>query len=345
MQPSRDHRDDAHLPVDTDKIVGGSKLLGELRDIIRRKHYSIRTEQAYLGWSKRYILFHDKRHPKEMGEARIVAFLNHLAVERKVAASTQNQALNALIFLYKQVLGREDLVLDNITPAKRPQRLPTVFDRSEIDWLLARIERTPKIVAALLYGSGLRLLESLRLRIQDIEFQRNQIIVRNGKGAKDRVTLLPPDLIEPIRDQMAYASQLHGEDLAAGLGEVYLPYALVRKYPNAARQWGWQYLFPARSTAVDPRSGNTRRHHLGETAIQKAVKKAMSAARIHRHGSCHTFRHSFATHLLEDGYDIRNGAGAAGSQRRSHHHDPRILSWTGWSVRLRWCRARRNDAE
>jgi integron integrase len=296
---------DAYRSLDTEQIVRGSKLLGEVRDTIRRKHYSIRTEQAYLGWVKRYILFHGKRHPKDMGEAEIVAFLNHLAVGRNVAASTQNQALNALVFLYKQVLGREALDLKNLTPAKRPQRLPTVFDRSEIERLLTHLEGTPKLVAALLYGAGLRLLEGLRLRIQDIEFERSQIVVRDGKGAKDRVTLLPPSLVQPIRDQMAATSRLHDEDLAAGLGEVYLPYALERKYPNAAKQWGWQYLFPAEATAMDPRSGKTRRHHIGESAIQRAVKQAISAAGITKHGSCHTLRHSFATHLLEDGYDIR----------------------------------------
>ena len=298
-------RGDASIPIETDSIVGGSKLLGEMRGLIRRKHYSIRTEQAYLQWAKRYILFHGKRHPKEMGEAQIVAFLSHLAVKRRVAASTQNQALNALVFLYKQVLGREDLILQNIARAKRPERLPSVFDRREIERLLAHIEGPPKLVCALLYGSGLRLLEGLRLRIQDIEFERHQVIVRNGKGAKDRVTLLPPELIQPIRAQMTVAARLHHKDLAAGLGEVYLPYALARKYPNAARQWGWQYLFPAESTALDPRSGKTRRHHLGESAIQYAVKKAMSAANIHKHGSCHALRHSFATHLLEDNHDIR----------------------------------------
>jgi integron integrase len=305
MYPTLTHRGDTHSPANTDQIVRGSKLLGEMRDCIRRKHYSIRTEQAYLDWAKRYILFHGKRHPRELGEREIVAFLNHLAVARHVAASTQNQALNALVFLYKQVLGREDLVLKNVTPAKRPQRLPTVFERAEIERLFIHIEGTPKLIAALLYGAGLRLLEGLRLRIQDIEFERSQILVRDGKGAKDRVTLLPPSLVQPLRNQMAIVRQLHGEDLAAGRGEVYLPYALERKYPNAARQWGWQYLFPAGSTARDPRSGKIRRHHLGESVIQRAVKRALSAAGIHKHGSCHTLRHSFATHLLEDGYDIR----------------------------------------
>ncbi len=305
MQPAAAPQGDAHFPIDTDRLVGGSRLLGELRELIRRKHYSIRTEGAYLQWARRYILFHGKRHPREMGEAEIVAFLNHLAVGRNVAASTQNQALNALVFLYKQVLGREELALENIAPAKRPERLPTVFDRSEIEGLFAHLEGTAKLVAALLYGSGLRLLEGLRLRIQDIEFERSQILVRSGKGAKDRVTLLPPALREPIRAQMGKARALHAEDLAAGLGEVYLPYALERKYPNAAKQWGRQYLFPAGSTALDPRSGKIRRHHLGESAIQRAVKQAIVAAGIHKHGSCHTLRHSFATHLLEDGYDVR----------------------------------------
>ncbi|MCW8973172.1 MAG: integron integrase [Gammaproteobacteria bacterium] len=292
-------------PINTDRLVGNSKLLGQLRDDIRRRHYSIRTEQAYIDWARRYILFHGKRHPNDMGEAEITTFLNHLAVERNVAASTQNQALNALLFLYKQTLNREELHLDNLTRAKRPERLPSVFERDEVERLIGQLEGTHKLIAALLYGGGLRLLECLRLRIQDIEFGRNQIIVCSGKGAKDRVTLLPPALVEPIRQQMAVAKVLHAEDLAAGYGEVYLPHALERKYPNAARQWGWQYLFPAPDTAIDPRSGKRRRHHFGESSVQRAVKKAIKAAGIYKHGSCHTLRHSFATHLLEDGYDIR----------------------------------------
>ncbi len=294
-----------NTPANTDRIVGNSKLLGQMRDDIRRRHYSIRTEQAYLDWAKRYILFHGKRHPNDLGEAEITAFLNHLAVQRNVAASTQNQALNALLFLYKQTLGREEVRLDNLTRAKRPERLPCVFERDEVERLIGQLEGTHKLIAALLCGAGLRLLECLRLRIQDVEFGRNQIIIRNGKGAKDRVTLLPPALVEPIRQQMATAKVLHAGDLAAGYGEVYLPYALEKKYPNAARQWGWQYLFPAPETAIDPRSGKTRRHHFGESSVQRAVKKAVKAAGIDKHGSCHTLRHSFATHLLEDGHDIR----------------------------------------
>jgi integron integrase len=305
MHPTSKPNSDAHLPIDTDKIVGRSRLLGQMRDAIRCKHYSIRTEQAYLDWAKRYILFHGKRHPNEMGEREITAFLNHLAVARNVAASTQNQALCALLFLYKQVLGRETLELDQLTRAKRPEHLPTVFERNEIQRLFQYLDDPHRLVAGLLYGSGLRLLEGLRLRIQDIEFERNQIIVRNGKGAKDRVTMLPAPLIKPIRDQMEKAKHLHAEDLSVGLGEVYLPYALEKKYPNASRQWGWQYLFPANKPAKDPRSEKTRRHHLGESAIQRAVKQAIQKAQIHKHGSCHTLRHSFATHLLEDGYDIR----------------------------------------
>jgi integron integrase len=308
MRDGKPNRPDGYIPVNTDRIVGGSRLLGEMRDILRRGHYSIRTEEAYLHWSKRFILFHGKRHPKEMGEAEIVAYLNHLAVQRNVSASTQNQALNALMFLYKKVLGREELDLRDLTPARRPQHLPTVFDRGEIERLFAHLEGVHKLVCALLYGAGLRLLECLRLRIQDIEFERNQIVVHDGKGAKDRVTLLPPALVQPIRDRMERARQLHKHDLAAGLGEVYLPYALERKYPNAPKAWGWQYLFPANNTAVDPRSnppGKIRRHHIGESAVQKAVKQAILKAGIHKHGSCHTLRHSFATHLLEDGYDIR----------------------------------------
>lgn len=295
----------SNAPDNTDKLVGNSKLLGRMRDDIRRRHYSIRTEQAYLDWARRYILFHGKRHPNDLGEAEITTFLNHLAVERNVAASTQNQALNALLFLYKQTLGREEVHLDNLTRAKRPERLPSVFERDEVERLIGQLEGTHQLIAALLYGAGLRLIECLRLRIQDIEFGRNQIIVRSGKGAKDRVTLLPPALVEPIRKQMAVAKALHAGDLAEGKGEVYLPYALEKKYPNAARQWGWQYLFPAPDTAIDPRSGKTRRHHFGESSVQRAVKKAVKAARIDKHGSCHTLRHSFATHLLEDGYDIR----------------------------------------
>ena len=264
---------------DTDRIVGSSKLLGQMRDTLRRKHYSIRTEYAYFDWVKRYILHHNKCHPNDMGNAEITQYLNHLAVERQVAASTQNQALNAIVFLYKQVLERKELNFDGFTRAKRPEHLPVVFDRTEVAAVINEMQGIHKLLAAILYGAGLRILESLRLRIQDIEFERNQIVVRQGKGAKDRVTLLPQPLIEPIRRQMTHARQLHQQDLANGLGEVYLPYALARKYPNAAKQWNWQYLFPANDTSLDPRSGKIRRHHVGESSIQKGGKKGHPSSR------------------------------------------------------------------
>ncbi len=223
---------------DTDRIVGNSALLAQARDVLRRKHYCIRTESAYLGWIKRFVLFHGKRHPEAMGEPEIEQFLNHLAVERKVAASTQNQALNALVFLYRQVLGRElaqDMALEH---AKRPERLPTVFEKSEVQRILTHMDGVSRLAASLLYGTGMRLMECLRLRVQDIDFGRSQITVRSGKGNKDRATLLPPGLTDSLKQQLELAQALHHADLAEGYGEVYLPYALERKYPNAAREWG-----------------------------------------------------------------------------------------------------------
>lgn len=289
----------------TDRIVGQSALLQRVRDLIRRKHYSIRTEEAYLSWIKRFILFHGKRHPETMGEVEIERFLSHLAGDREVAAATQNQALNAVVFLYKQVLGRELGEIENIVPAKRPERLPTVFDREEVWRVLSQLQGEMRLVASLLYGSGLRLLECLRLRVKDLEFPRQQLIVRCGKGAKDRVTLLPSELTAALQLQLDTARAVHQADLAEGCGEVYLPYALERKYPDAPRQWGWQYVFFAKKRAIDPRSGKERRHHLHESVVQKAVRQAVREAGLTKPGSCHTFRHSFATHLLEDGYDIR----------------------------------------
>jgi integron integrase len=276
-----------------------------MRDTIRRKHYSIRTEYAYLDWVKRFILFHGKRHPKEMGEKEITQFLNHLAVDRKVAASTQNQALSAILLLYKQVLGREEIELEGLTRAKRPERLPVVFTQREVQAVIRRMEDVPRLFAAVLYGSGLRIMEGLRLRIQDLEFDKYQIMVRNGKGGKDRDTILPESLIQPLKRHIEKVRQIHQQDLDEGFGEVYLPYALARKYPNAPKEWGWQYVFPADKLSKDPRSEMTRRHHIHEARMQKAVKKAVIAAEVHKNASCHTFRHSFATHLLEDGYDIR----------------------------------------
>jgi integron integrase len=281
------------------------RLLDQVRAAIRTKGYSIRTEQAYVDWIRRYILFHQKRHPLDMGKSEIEAFLTHLAVNRDVAPSTQNQAFSALLFLYRHVLDRDMPWLDSVTRAKKPKRLPVVLTTAEVDLLLRQLSGIKWLMASLLYGSGLRLLECLRLRVQDIEFEKQQIMVRNGKGGKDRVTVLPHPLIEPLRRQIEKVRIIHEEDLSEGFGEVYLPFALERKYPNAATAFGWQYLFPADKRSRDPRSGKIRRHHLGETVLQRAIKQALRRAKIERPASCHSLRHSFATHLLERGQDIR----------------------------------------
>jgi integron integrase len=280
------------------------KLLDRMRDILRVKHYSIRTEQTYVNWAKRYILFHDKRHPKDMGSQEIAAFLTHLAVNRNVSASTQNQALCALLFLYNEVLHIDVGSVDAIR-AKKPKRLPTVLAKDEVERVIAAVTGPNRLVVRLLYGSGLRLIECLRLRVKDVDFSYRQIVVRDGKGHKDRVTVLPGKLVDPLTTHLRRVALIHQRDLARGYGAVYLPYALEVKYPNAAKEWCWQYVFPARSLSHDPRSGVTRRHHLGESALQRAVRSAARLAGIEKPVSCHTFRHSFATHLLEDGYDIR----------------------------------------
>jgi len=281
------------------------RLLDRVKDAIRIRHYSLRTEQSYVGWVRRFILFNNKRHPQEMGAAEVKAFLTHLAVRENVAASTQNQALNALFFLYKQVLGIDLAELDDVVRAKKPQKVPQVLTREEAHRLLACMSGTPWLMASLLYGAGLRLLECLRLRVQDVDFDYRQITVRRGKGDKDRRTMLPQVLLAPLRRQVELVHQLHQRDLVDGFGRVYLPEALAKKYPAAPAEFGWQYLFPASKLAVDPRSGETRRHHLDESVLQGAVKKAVRTAGIHKPASCHTLRHSFATHLLEDSYDIR----------------------------------------
>jgi integron integrase len=280
------------------------KLLEQARDAIRIRHYSIRTEQSYLGWMKRFILFHNKRHPAEMGEQEVTAFLSHLAVNRHVSSSTQNQALAAILFLYKEVLKHPLDWMDNIQRAKKPTRLPLVFTREEVRAILIHLEGSKWIVGAF-YGAGLRLLECLRLRVKDIDFGYKQITVRDGKGAKDRITMLPASVEEPIQRHLTKVLALHELDLREGYGEVYLPYALARKYPNAGKEWAWQYVFPATKRSVDPRSNAVRRHHIPESVIQKSVKAAIRSSGIAKPGSCHTFRHSFATHLLENGYDIR----------------------------------------
>lgn len=281
------------------------RLLTRVREAIRTRHYSIRTEAAYVDWIRRFIVFHGKRHPAEMGPAEVGAFLSHLATERSVSASTQNQARSALLFLYRAVLRAELPGLEDVVPAKTARRLPVVLTEREVRTLLQAMSGATGLVAALLYGTGMRLLEGLRLRVKDVEFERREILVRDGKGGKDRVTVLPENLIAPLQRQLAHAKALHDADLAAGLGEVWLPDALALKYPRAARSWGWQWTFPGTSIAADPRSGVRRRHHLNEASVQKAVALAARAAGIVKPCSPHVLRHSFATHLLQAGYDIR----------------------------------------
>jgi integron integrase len=281
------------------------KLLDRVRWYLRVKRYSLRTERTYLDWIRRYILFHGKRHPAEMGEEEIAAFLSHLAIEQHVAASTQNQAFSALLFLYQQVLEKKLEFISGVERVRRPPKLPVVFTRAEARAVLANLKGDYRLMAHLLYGSGLRLLECLRLRVKDIDFGYRQITVREGKGLRERVTILPDRLIRPLQAHLARVKELHLQDLARGAGAVFLPSALHRKYPRAAREWAWQYVFPAEKLSLDPRGGERRRHHVAERNLQNAVRDAIRAANIAKAASCHTFRHSFATHLLERGYDIR----------------------------------------
>lgn len=294
--------DSALLP---DAAAAEPRLLDRVRGEIRARHYSIRTEDTYVQWIRRFILFHGKRHPKEMGAAEVGAFLTHLAAERNVSASTQNQAKAALLFLYGQVLKIDLPWLDEVVTGRTQRRLPVVLTQAEVRGLFHEMNGTAALVATLLYGTGMRLMEGLRLRIKDVEFSRRELIVRNGKGGKDRVTVLPENLMLPLQKQMAHAKALHDADLRAGFGDVWLPDALAVKYPQAARAWGWQWLFPGAARSTDPRTGEVRRHHLHEQSIQRMVALAAKRSGVDKPCSPHVLRHSFATHLLQAGYDIR----------------------------------------
>ena len=292
-------------PVAVPVASKSRRLLDAVRDTIRLKHYSVRTEETYVHWIRRFIHFHARRHPREMGAAEVTAFLNHLVKTRDVAAATQNQALSALLFLYREVLTEPLAWLDGVERAKRPARVPTVLSSTEASALLSGMTGTKWLMAALLYGAGLRLRECLTLRVKDVDFDYRQIVVRHGKGAKDRRTLLPDVVVKPLAAHLVRVKALHDKDLAGGYGEVELPHALELKYPRAGRLWGWQFVFPSHKFSTDPRTGVIRRHHVYENYLIRGVKLASMRARITKHVSCHTLRHSFATHLLENGYDIR----------------------------------------
>lgn len=282
------------------------RLLDVVRARIRTRHYSIRTERSYVDWIRRFVAFHGNAHPRELGAPAVEVFLTHLAVERRVSAATQNQALSALLFLYGEVLEIELPQLEGVTRAQRPERLPVVLTAAEVTAALAHLDGQYRLMANLLYGAGLRLMECLRLRVKDVDFDYRQILVRDGKGGRDRVTVLPASIETHLQGQVARALEIHRQDVAAGFGRVWLPYALDRKYPNAALEPGWQYVFPAGRRSRDPRPPHlTRRHHVNPKQLQRRVKAAFRKAGVNKPASCHTFRHCFATHLLESGADIR----------------------------------------
>jgi len=282
-----------------------TELLERLRQAVRVRNYSYRTEQAYLYWVEKFLRYYHHKHPAEMGTSQISRYLNHLAVQLNLAASSQNQALSALLFLYREVLGIELNWMNTLVWAKKPKKIPTVFTRQEVQQVLSQLHGTKWLMASLLYGAGLRLMECLRLRVKDVDFGFQQIIVRDGKGQQDRITILPEKLIIPLQEQIAAVKKLHDADLQEGFGEVFLPYALDRKYPNANRELRWQFVFPSEVRSQDPRSGRERRHHLHPSILQEAVRETVIKSNIPKTGSPHTLRHSFATHLLENGYDIR----------------------------------------
>jgi len=281
------------------------KLLDQTRDVLRLKHYSLRTEQSYCAWIIRFIRFHGLRHPAEMGAEEVAQFLTHLARVGNVAASTQNQALSAVLFLYQQVLKQEVGWIEQVQRAKKPKRVPVVLTRDEVQRIFEQLRGTPRVMAGLLYGSGLRLMECVRLRVKDVDFGYARITVRDAKGGKDRVTMLPINLAGPLERHLQRVKMLHEQDLEEGLGRVYLPHALDRKYPGASRSWPWQFVFPSARISIDPRTGTRRRHHIHENLLQTAMKQAVRGCGLSKPASCHTLRHSFATHLLENGYDIR----------------------------------------
>ena len=288
-----------------DFVPAPARLLDRVRDKIRLRHYSIRTEQAYVDWIRRFILYHGKQHPEALGAPEVEAFLTYLAVEREVAAATQNLAKSSILFLYRDVLERELPWLDNVERAHTPTRMPTVLSQQEVAEILARLRGVHGLIGKLLYGTGMRIMECVRLRVKDVDFARRELLIRDGKGSKDRVTVLPRNVMRPLRAQLEAARQLHSADLRDGFGDVYLPFSLARKFPAAGREWGWQYVFPTDRRSRDPRTGIVRRHHLGDQAFQRAMRQAVRDAAIVKPATPHTLRHSFATHLLESGYDIR----------------------------------------